>query len=130
LVFKALEGKGTKSAIILSSILFAVVHIGHIAGGSNIVYTIIQVVYAFVIGIVFAEVMYLSKSLIPVILWHFLHDFFSIIQNEPNMTTIMIFAGAQIVILALYAIYLFSRINIMDKANKESAVLNTNEISY
>jgi membrane protease YdiL (CAAX protease family) len=110
LILKTLEGKGTKNAIIISSFIFGITHIGNIMGGADIFYTIIQIVFAFTFGIVFAEIFYLTKSLIPVILWHFSHDFFCYIQNSPDIKETLLFSGIQTLILVMYAIYMWTRI--------------------
>ncbi|GEL06413.1 CPBP family intramembrane glutamic endopeptidase [Rummeliibacillus stabekisii] len=110
LILKTLEGVGIKKAIIISSCIFGVTHLGNLAGGANIFYTIIQVIFAFTIGIVFAEIFYLTKSLIPVILWHFFHDAFGFLQKQPQINETILFAGIQTVILILYALYMWKMI--------------------
>lgn len=110
LILKTLEGEGVKKAIIISSVIFGITHLGNLAGGANIPYTIIQVVYAFAFGVVFAEIFYLTKSLIPVILWHFLHDATSYIQKQPDINEIILFAGIQTAILVAYALYMWKMI--------------------
>lgn len=118
-ILKALEVKGIKKAILISSVIFGVTHLGNLIGGANVLYTVIQVIFAFVFGIVFAEVFYLTKSLIPVILWHFLHDFTSIIQKDPNINELIVFAAIQTVILIIYAVYMWKRIKVLDKNQAE-----------
>lgn len=110
LILKTLEGEGVKKAIIISSVIFGITHLGNLAGGANLSYTIIQVVFAFAFGIVFAEIFYLTKSLIPVILWHFLHDAFGYIQKQPDINGTILFAGIQTVILVVYALYMWKMI--------------------
>ncbi|MFD3450373.1 CPBP family intramembrane glutamic endopeptidase [Microbacteriaceae bacterium 4G12] len=112
LILKTLEGKGVKKAIIISSIIFGITHLGNLAGGANISHTIIQVVFAFAFGIVFAEIFYLTKSLIPCILWHFSHDAFCYIQKQPDTNGTILFAGIQTVLLVLYALYMWKMIKV------------------
>jgi membrane protease YdiL (CAAX protease family) len=110
LILKTLEDKGVKNAIIISSLIFGITHIGNIIGGADILYTIIQVIFAFTFGIVFAEIFYLTKSLVPVILWHFLHDCFCYIQNSPDIKKTILFSGIQTLVLIVYAIYMWRMI--------------------
>ena len=77
---------------------------------ADILYTLIQIAYAFAFGFVFVEIFYLTKSLIPVILWHFLHDFLSFIENTPDMQVTIFFGGLQTVILIIYAVYMLKKI--------------------
>lgn len=124
LILKTLEGEGVKKAIIISSVIFGITHLGNLAGGANISYTIIQVVYAFAFGVVFAEIFYLTKSLIPVILWHFLHDATSYIQKQPDINEVILFAGIQTTILVAYALYMWKMIK--EENIKRSIVSITN----
>lgn len=111
IIFKILETKGTKKAIIISSVIFGVMHAANIVGGADIFYTCLQIVFAFVLGIVFAEIFYFTKSLIPVIILHFLHDCFGFIENTPTTQTAFILGGIQILILVIYAIYMWKKID-------------------
>lgn len=111
LIFKTLEVKGIKKAIIISSIIFGIMHLNNVLGGADILYTLIQIVYAFAFGFVFVEIFYLTKSLIPVILWHFIHDCLNYIQNTPDMQVTIIFGGIQAVILLIYAVYMWRKID-------------------
>lgn len=110
IILKVLESMGTKKAVVVSSIIFGVTHLGNIAGGANIFETLLQVIFAFVFGIVFAEMFIISKSMIPVIIWHFLHDFTSFLQLEPDVNIILLFATLQTVILIIYAILMWRKL--------------------
>ncbi len=111
IILDTLRVFGVKKAIIISSILFGITHIGNVIGGADIVYTLIQIAFAFIFGIVFAELFIITKSLIPVIIWHALHDFFCYIQKEPDMKTIVLFSGIQTLLLLFYAIYMWRKLD-------------------
>lgn len=119
LIFKILEVKSIKKAILISSIIFAVTHLCNLIGGADIQYTVIQLIFAFVFGIVVAEVIYLTKSLIPVILWHFLHDCISCIQKVPHINKL----GIQAIMLIIYAVYMWNRIKVIDNKHDEAVCL-------
>lgn len=121
IILKVLEGMGVKTAVIISSIIFGVTHMGNIAGGEGVFKTLIQVVFAFVFGIVFAELFLLSKSLIPVIAWHFLHDFTSFLQNEPDMNAVLPWVTLQTVLLIVYAIFMWNKLKTV-KTQENAAI--------
>ncbi|BCJ93112.1 CAAX amino protease [Anaerocolumna cellulosilytica] len=108
-----LSRMGTKKAILISSVIFGLTHIGNVAGGAKLSLTIVQIVFAFVFGIVFAELFVLTKSLVPVILWHFIHDFLGYIQTpsaELSNSQLLFFTGIQTLILILYAFFLWKKL--------------------
>lgn len=124
IILKVLDGMGIKTAVVLSSIIFGVTHLGNIAGGANIFETLLQVVFAFIIGIVFAEMFIISKSLIPVIIWHFLHDFTSFLQVAPEVNTVLILLTAlQTVILIIYAIFMWRNLKSVNTVEYNSVEL-------
>lgn len=119
IMINLLKGKGMKKAILISSVIFGVTHIGNVAGGAKLSLTILQILYAFVFGIVFAELFVLTKSLLPVILWHFIHDFFGYIQTpsaELLGPQLLFFTGIQIIALILYAVFLWKKLSIQHKS--------------
>lgn len=63
---------GTRSAIIISSLAFALFHWVNLLGGSGFSYTLAQVFCAFAVGICYGAVTVRFGSLIPCFLAHFL----------------------------------------------------------
>lgn len=110
IILNTLKKLGLKKAIIISSIIFGVSHSANIAGGKDVTLTIIQIVFAFVIGIVFSELFVLTESIYPVIIWHFIHDFLCYITVQPKLSTILVFSGFQTLILITYAIVLWRKL--------------------
>lgn len=113
IIIKVLKKNGTLYTIIVSSVIFGVTHIGNLAGSANIILTLIQIVFAFTFGLVFAEIFILTKSLLPVILWHFLHDFLGYIETETNILSLnqtILLAGAQCILFIVYSIYLWKKV--------------------
>lgn len=110
IILKTLEVLGIKKAIIISALIFGVTHIGNVIGGADMMLTLIQISYAFIIGIVFAQLFIITKSLYPVILWHFVHDFLCYIQKEPDAKTTIMIGGLQVIILVIYSVLLWKRL--------------------
>ena len=67
--------KGVWYSIIISGLLFGLMHVGNILGGQDVIATIIQTVGAAATGIVFGVIYYKTKNIWSVIFLHGLWDF-------------------------------------------------------
>lgn len=101
--------KGEKTAIVVSSVLFSVCHLMNLAGGADIIGTILQICFAFVYGVVFALIFIVCHSIWPCIILHALHDFCSFISAERNVLENIILGGIQFAILIYYAVIIIKR---------------------
>ncbi len=117
-ILKILKEDGVMYSIIVSSIVFGLLHASNLLGGANVLYTILQIVYALLFGLVAASIVTLHQSLTPVIVWHFLHDFLAFSMGdriygvEVELSPIMIgLSLVQLLIMLLYTIYLCKQIN-------------------
>lgn len=112
LVLNTLKENGVKYGIIVSSVMFGILHLSNIAGGVSIEYAILQVLFAFLFGLVAAQLAVITKSLIPIIIWHFSHDFIAFITGDAMILTTpaLVILGIQCIILIVYCIYLWKRI--------------------
>lgn len=99
--------------------------IGHLAnciGGQNVFLTILHVFWAFTFGIVFAEMYLLSKSIYPIVILHFLHDFFGYIQTEiVNSFSITLYA-CHVVILVIYCVLLWRKLFLTEEATNKNRI--------
>lgn len=73
-VLTAFEGRGPRVAIIVSSILFGLIHLVGIGGGVDIRMVVAQMVYATGLGISFAWVRIASGSIWPCVIAHAVMD--------------------------------------------------------
>ena len=98
------HGYSDMSALLVSAAFFAAVHLTNIAGMAPALVAL-QVGYSFVIGMVFAAIYLKNRSLLQIILVHFLIDFstqvFAAGSDSASSVQIILFA----VLLALEAIY-------------------------
>ena len=97
---------GVIKAMLLSSVLFGMSHILNVAGGADLLATILQICFAIVYGMVFTLIFIEGNSLIPCVLMHALHDFCSFISAEGSMQSDMILGAVQFVILLAYFLYM------------------------
>ena len=61
-------------ALLLTSVLFSLVHLGNIFGGANLTITVLQLISSLCAGLFFGAVYLRSGSLWPTIVLHTLHD--------------------------------------------------------
>lgn len=126
LVFKYLSAKGLKVAIIGSSILFGIGHFTNLLSGQDFLMTLLQVTYACLFGLVCAEIVAKTKSIIFPIVWHATHDFIAFLtDSEQNVLAVSIYVLHCLVLMGL-AIYfwraLFPKKAVMNLKNSESYV--------
>lgn len=76
------EKLGKNRAIILSSLIFGVFHLVNIGSYEN-VYILLQVIYAFAFGIVFATVFYKTQSIVCCMIVHSIVDILGSFGTEP-----------------------------------------------
>lgn len=82
LLFRAIEKENTKRAILISALTFGAGHIINLLTGHGSMETLMQVVYASVIGLAFVMLFYRSGCLIPCILSHSLVDITSTFSRQ------------------------------------------------
>lgn len=95
-----------KKTVILSSLFFAAVHSAQAFSGSGAIMVLLNILNAFIFGVVAAEIIIITKSIIPVIIWHTLFDlinWISLVQGTTEIVLIVI----QSVIMIACAVYLW-----------------------
>lgn len=106
IILNILKAKSTKYAILVSSVLFSLLHLTNLADDISIQYAILQVIFAFIFGIVAAQITVITKSLLPAIIWHFSHDFIAFVTGNELSTITTIVLVIQCCILIIYSYYL------------------------
>lgn len=109
LAFKAMEEKGRKQAIIWTSVIFGVLHLINALNNKDVLYLILQMFFALLVGFVLAEIVSISRSLWGVILWHAAHDYIASVTGEVLDTTALLILAIQVGILLVYALYMWKR---------------------
>lgn len=114
LSLKFLLEKGRKKAIIFSSIIFGVLHLINVLNGKNVLYLVLQMFFAFLVGFVLSEIVSITKSLWIVIIWHTVHDFISSTTGESLDSAALIILAIQVAILLIYAIGIWKRSTVQE----------------
>lgn len=107
-LMKAIMNKSSTAAIIISSIIFGIIHIFNIFYGADVIITIAQVVYAFALGLMFAMFFYKTNNVIPCIICHCIVNISSIFLPK-DLSNAQICLGWIIFIIPsfFYAWYLY-----------------------
>ncbi len=107
ILLRMLLPKGTFVAVWISSILFGITHALQLIGGQSIEDTIIQIIYALLVGLVLSLLIIDGQSIILTILFHGLNNFFNFMGNaESSMLTAYII----IFVLFVYMLVLWRRV--------------------
>ncbi|OPA76857.1 CAAX protease family protein [Paenibacillus selenitireducens] len=85
LILQTLLRKSVGAAVITSSILFAVTHVLNILSGQNTFDTILQIVYALLVGLALALLIIKNHNIFPLIIFHFLHNLIQFLGNESKI---------------------------------------------
>lgn len=104
IIKEKLQAKGKVFFILFSSILFGILHMANAFSGKNLTSVILQVVNAFLIGLILSLLITIVNSIIPLIAFHFLYDTLAIAtrSNEKEILLVSILNALYI----LYGIYL------------------------
>ncbi|KTD83422.1 CPBP family intramembrane glutamic endopeptidase [Paenibacillus etheri] len=100
LIFKVLLTKGAKTAVITSSILFSITHLLNALSGTDITQILLQLVYALLIGFVLALLMLKNNNIVPLILFHFVHNLIQFVGNDNTSE----YVGIDLLILLVLAV--------------------------
>ena len=109
LLFRAMEKDNLKSAIIVSALTFGIGHIVNLFNGSgqDLTSTIIQIVFAVLVGFVLVLIFYHGKSLIPCILFHSANNALKVFAAEGNINPLAEMIMNLVVIVVVLGGYLF-----------------------
>lgn len=118
-VFNVWKSKPEKTAIIATSLIFGVTHMANLMAGQSFFDTVLQVVFAFVYGIIFILMYILGKSLWPCIILHFYHDFSSFVSDETKMTLEYKIGVVQLIIMIIYMIMLIRQYRKQQSSDKK-----------
>ena len=111
LLFRAMEKDNVKAAIIVSALTFGLGHVVNLFNGSgrDLSASIIQIVFAILVGFVLVLIFWHSGSLIPCIVFHSINNSLGAFEGEggldPNLQ-IMLNLALIVVVLGGYLLYL------------------------
>ncbi|WP_158024551.1 CPBP family intramembrane glutamic endopeptidase [Ileibacterium valens] len=108
-LFLALRKDSLVQAIVISSVAFGVGHIANLFTGQEPLETVLQIVYAFGVGLVFALVLVRTGNLWPCIITHSLVDFLSVYSGELSNQMYILVTMLLIIYCLVYSWYLLKK---------------------
>jgi CAAX protease family protein len=112
MMLRALRIRGPWQAVIISSLFFGIVHLLNGAAGANLAATLLQVVYAVAIGLMYAALALRTQTILPLMVTHGLTDFFGFLAFTSTIVTtglsplVFIVTAGEIIVYTAYSIIL------------------------
>jgi uncharacterized protein len=135
MILRALLGRGPWQAVIISSLCFGILHLLNLAGGANLAATLLQVVYAVAIGLMYAALALRTRTILPLIATHGLTDFvgFLALNSTVNTTGLsplafLVMAG-EIVVYTAYSILLMRQVTLQKQVTATGATFKPTPIT-
>ncbi|MNC42275.1 CAAX amino terminal protease self- immunity [compost metagenome] len=86
LILNLILQKGIRIAVLTSSLLFSLTHLLNLMGGQSLAATLLQLAYAFLVGLSLALLYVRHKTLLPLMAFHFLHNFMQfLVQDQASV---------------------------------------------
>lgn len=103
LILRILLPKGVKVAVATSAILFGITHMLNALSSQNMAQTVLQIVYALIMGLFLALLVVKNSNIWPLITFHFLHN---LIQFNSKALDVLVYDILVIVVLAAAFVWL------------------------
>lgn len=127
MILRALLRRGPWQAVIISSLFFGILHLLNGAAGANLAATLLQVVYAVAIGLMYAALALRTQTILPLIVTYGLTDFFGYIAFTSTVVTtslstpVFLVTAGEIIVYTAYSILLMRQM----KAQAFGAAMGT-----
>jgi hypothetical protein len=102
-----LKFKGPVFYIVFSSVFFGILHTVNALNGKDPLSVVLQVINAFLIGLILALLIETTGNIIPLILFHFVYDALAFItkENPDKELTVVIVLNVLYLLYGLYLVY-------------------------
>jgi uncharacterized protein len=131
MMLRALRIRGPWQAVIISSLFFGILHLLNVAAGANLAATLLQVVFAVAIGLMYAALALRTQTILPLIVTHGLTDFVAYLAFTSTVVTtglsplVFIVTAGEIILYTAYSILLMRQL----KAQAFGAARGTTSIA-
>lgn len=106
LIFKTLLRKSAVAAVVTSGILFSITHMLNALSGQSMADTMLQLIYALLLGVVLALLMLKNGNIIPLILFHFIHNLIQFLSDDLQDTNTLPYDLFLLIVLAVHCVWL------------------------
>jgi CAAX protease family protein len=130
MILRALLRRGPWQAVIISSLCFGILHLLNLAGGANLAATLLQVVYAVAIGLMYAALALRTQTILPLIVTHGLTDFVAFLALNSTVVTgsqstlFFLVTAGEIIVYTAYSIILMRQVKPQTRGADTEAKLN------
>ncbi|MDF9844796.1 MULTISPECIES: CPBP family intramembrane glutamic endopeptidase [unclassified Paenibacillus] len=102
-----LKVKGPVFYIVFSSVFFGILHMANALNGKDPLSVVLQVINAFLIGLILALLIETTENIIPLILFHFVYDALAFMtkENPDKELTVVIVLNVLYLLYGLYLVY-------------------------
>lgn len=118
IIKEKVQFKGKAFYIIFSSTFFGILHMANALSGKNLTSVILQVVNAFLVGLILALLIVIVNNIIPLMSFHFLYDTLAIITNDTIVEKETLVLTILTILYILYGIYLLFTLKHQQKLDK------------
>lgn len=98
-----------KLTVVISTLIFGIGHIVGALSGAHALDIFLQIVNAIVFGIIASQIVIITKSLLPTVLWHIVFNFSNHITTAAGNTEIIVIAVQEVIMLA-FAVFLWLKL--------------------
>jgi len=115
MMLRALLRRGPWQAVIISSLVFGIAHPLNLLAGANLAATLLQVVWAFAFGMMYAALALRTQTILPLIVTHGLTNFFGYLAVSPVESTSLstlsyVVTAGEILIYIAYSLILMRQV--------------------
>ncbi|WP_042351300.1 CPBP family intramembrane glutamic endopeptidase [Bacillus massiliigorillae] len=107
-MLRMLMSIGVRKAVVISSFLFGITHALQLMSGQSVEDTILQILYAILVGFVLSLLIVHRQSIMITIAFHGLNNFLNFMGQQEGTK---VYAYLIIIVLFIYSIYLWIRID-------------------
>lgn len=121
IIKELLKFKSKAFYIIFSSTFFGILHLANALSGKSLALVSLQIINAFLFGLIASLLIVIINNIIPLIAFHFLYDSLTIMTGNSHLERQTIAISIMTIIYVIYGIYLLfvlKRQNVMSNAQK------------
>lgn len=106
IIWEKLKDKGALFYILFSSIFFGILHMANALNGRDWLSIVLQIINAFLIGLILALLIVLTARILPLIIFHFMFDALAQLTNASTTANEVFVVAMLNICYLLYGIYL------------------------
>ncbi|OAS21861.1 CPBP family intramembrane glutamic endopeptidase [Paenibacillus oryzisoli] len=110
IIWEKLKDRGSLFYILFSSIFFGILHMANALNGHDLLSIALQIINAFLIGLILALLIVLTARILPLIIFHFMFDALAQLTNATTTANEIFVVAVLNICYLLYGAYLVVRL--------------------